>query len=145
MQVWNQQSNAKLNPTSAFGGQAPATPQQTAPLLARLAVNYPRMNQQYAGVSFWTMLGEQLVELGWSEERIRYAVNKMIREYEFPTFTAADFLKIDLDIPTFTGVEAERLPKDIKLAIAKFGDKWKICYLEDAKRLGLEYNEWKRY
>lgn len=128
---------------SVFRGMPAATPQQAMPLLARLAVNYPKMNQEYAGVSFWTMLGEQLVELGWSEQRIRYAVNHMIQNYKYQTFTAADFLEIDKDIPHWTSAEAENLPEGHKpLAMANFGDRWYVCYKEDAERLRLEHKTW---
>lgn len=129
--------------TSVFNGLPPATKQQIAPLLARLAVNFPKMNQQFAGVSFWTMLGEQLQELGWSEERVRYAVTLMLQNYKYQTFTAADFLSIDKDIPTFTTQQAEELPANHSpLTIAKIDGKWQVCFKADAERIGLEHREW---
>lgn len=101
------------------------------------------MNQQFAGVSFWTMLGEQLQELGWSEERVRYAVTLMLQNYKYQTFTAADFLSIDKDIPTFTTQQAEELPANHPpLAIAKIDGKWQVCLKADAERMGLEHREW---
>ena len=100
------------------------------------------MNQQFAGVSFWTMLGEQLQELGWSEERVRYAVTHMLQNYKYATFTAADFLEIDKDIPHWTSEQAEHLPTDQEYVTAKFPDKWWICLKADAERLGLQYNIW---
>lgn len=112
------------------------------PLLARLAVNFPKMNQQFAGVSFWTMLGEQLQDLGWSEQRVRYAVTLMIQNYKYATFTAADFLEIDKDIPHWTSAEVENMPTDQEYANAKFPDRWWICLKADAERLGLEYKPW---
>lgn len=130
--------------TSAFRGLAPATKNEVTPLLARLAVAFPSMNQQFAGVSFWTVLGEQLADEQWNESRVRYAVNYMLKNYQYKTFTVADFLKIDKDIPHWTGAEAENLPDGHKpLAMANFGDRWWICYKEDAERLGLEHKPWK--
>jgi hypothetical protein len=102
------------------------------------------MNQQFAGVSFWTVLGEQLQDEQWSEARVRYAVNYMLKNYQYKTFTIADFLKIDKDIPHWTSAEAENLPDGHKpLAMSNFGDKWRVCYQEDAERLGLEHKPWK--
>lgn len=112
------------------------------PLLARLAVNFPKMNQQFAGVSFWTMLGEQLQDLGWSEQRVRYAVTLMIQNYKYATFTAADFLEIDKDIPHWTSAEADLQPIDQEYVMAKFPDRWWVCLKADAERLGLEYKVW---
>lgn len=100
------------------------------------------MNQQFAGVSFWTMLGEQLQDLGWSEQRVRYAVTLMIQKYKYATFTAADFLEIDKDIPHWTSAEAESQPTNREYAMANFGEKWLICLKEDAERLGLEHKKW---
>lgn len=128
---------------SAFRGQPPVDSQMAAVLLARLAVNYPQMNTTYNGVSFWTVLGEQLIDEGWSEDRVRYAVNCMLKYYKYPTFTVADILQIDKNIQTFTAAEAELLPADHRpLAMANFGDKWRICYQYDAERMNLEYKQW---
>lgn len=131
-------------PTSAFRGLAPATSDEIAPMLARLAVAFPSMNQEFAGVSFWTVLGEQLRDEQWSEARIRYAVNHMLKNYHYKTFTIADFLKLDQDIPHWSAADAENLPDGHKpLAMANFGERWWVCYKEDAERLGLQYNDWK--
>lgn len=139
-----QSAQAVCRSTSEFRGLAPATKNEVAPLLARLAVAFPSMNQQFAGVSFWTVLGEQLADEQWSEARVRYAVNYMLKNYQYKTFTIADFLKIDKDIPHWTSAEAETLPDGHKpLAMANFGDRWWVCYQEDAERLGLEHKEWR--
>lgn len=100
------------------------------------------MNQQFAGVSFWTMLGEQLQDLGWSEQRVRYAVTLMIQNYKYATFTAADFLEIDRDIPHWTAIEVENMPTNQEYVIANFGDKWQICLKADAERLRLNHKLW---
>ena len=43
-----------------------------------------------------------------------------------------------------TAAEAETLPDGHKpLAMANFGDRWWVCYQEDAERLGLENRPWK--
>ena len=132
------------NPTSVFRGQPIIDSQMAAILLARLAVNYPQMNTTYNGVSFWTVLGEQLIDEGWSEDRVRYAVNCMLKYYKYPTFTVADILQIDKDIPHWSAADAENLPDGHKpLAMANFGDRWWVCYQEDAERLGLEHKPWK--
>ena len=133
---------SKSNHLSVFNGLPPAQPQQIKPLLARLAVNFPKMNQQFAGVSFWTMLGEQLQDLGWSEQRVRYAVTLMLQNYKYATFTAADFLEIDKDIPHWTSAEVENMPTNQEYVNAKFPDRWWICLKADAERLGLEYKTW---
>lgn len=132
------------NPTSAFRGLAPATKNEIMPLLSRLAVAFPAMNSVVEGVSFWMVLGEQLKDEQWSEARIRYAVKHMLKNYQYKTFTIADFLQIDKDIPHWTSAEAENLPDGHKpLAMANFGDRWLVCYKEDAEILRLEHKDWK--
>ena len=114
------------------------------PLLSRLAVAFPAMNSVVEGVSFWMVLGEQLKDEQWSEARIRYAVKHMLKNYQYKTFTIADFLQIDKDIPHWTSAEAENLPDGHKpLAMANFGDRWLVCYKEDAEILRLEHKDWK--
>ena len=68
----------------------------------------------------------------------------MLKNYQYKTFTIADFLKIDKDIMHMSAADAENLPEGHKpLAMANFGDRWWVCYKEDAERLGLEHKEWR--
>lgn len=132
---------------SLFYKEPPATPQQTAQLLARLAVNFPKMNQQYAGVSFWTVLGEQLVELGWSEKRIRYAVNYMLQNYKYQTFNTAEFLSIDKSIKIYNYNEffnkfgTTRVSGYCILKERSSDGRILFAITQEAKQLGLEIQE----
>lgn len=95
--------------------------------------------EEYTG--FWKELGEQLKELSWSKERIRYAVNRMIRKHQYPTFTIADFLMIDKELKVFTYEEADRLENHPPLVKVKL-DKWYIIYEKDAIEQQLPYERW---
>lgn len=96
-------------------------------------------------INFWTVLGEQLVQLGWSKQRIEYACNQLLRNCRFKEFRVAEFLQIDRLIPVisreeFDAINNRRQPHK-PIVYAHIGDKWQYVYQEDADIFGLtEYN-----
>lgn len=145
--VGRQEANS--NPLSVFSRQNPATKEEAMPLIYRLAVNFPAMsNTIQVGserINFWTVLGEQLVQLGWSKQRIEYACNQLLRNCRFKEFRVAEFLQIDRLIPVisreeFDAINNRRQPHK-PIVYAHIGDKWQYVYQEDADIFGLtEYN-----
>lgn len=137
------------NPLSVFNRQQPATAEEAMPLVYRLAVNFPAMSNTIKvgneRISFWTVLGEQLVQLGWSKQRIEYACNQLIRNCKFREFRIAEFLQIDRLIPVisredFVAINNRRQPHK-PIVSAHIGNSWQYVYQEDADMFGLtEYN-----
>ena len=129
---------------SVFRGCAPATVEQLMPLLYRLAVNFPAMGTTYTvgaeRISFWTVLGEQLAQLGWSAERTRYAVEYMLRRCPYKEFRVAEFLNLDKHVATlsnedFAAIERSRAPHKPIVSMQLDG-KQVLMFQEDADRLG---------
>lgn len=132
------------NALSVFRACAPATVEQIMPLLYRLAVNFPAMGTTYTvgteRISFWTVLGEQLAQLGWSAERTRYAVEYMLRRCPYKEFRVAEFLNIDQQVTTlsnadFAAIERSRVPHKPIVSV-QTGDRQVLMWQEDADRLG---------
>ena len=133
----------KENPLSIFAGQPVVEKETAMNLLARLAVNFPEMNTTYGDVSFWTVLGEQIMDEQWSEGRLRYAVNVMLKCFKYRKWNVAEFLDIDKNIDTWTAQEAELIPlPHAPLAMAHIGEKWCVCKKSDAERMGIEHRPW---
>ena len=140
---------ANDNPLSVFSRQQPATKEEAMPLVYRLAVNFPAMsNTIQVGnerISFWTVLGEQLVQLGWSKQRIEYACNQLLRNCKYKEFRVAEFLQIDRLISVisreeFAAINSRRQPHK-PIVCARIGGSWQYVYQEDADMFGLtEYN-----
>lgn len=138
------------NALSVFRGYAPATVEQLMPLLYRLAVNFPAMGTTYTvgaeRISFWTVLGEQLAQLGWSAERTRYAVEYMLRRCPYKEFRVAEFLNIDKHVTTlsnadFAAIERSRVPHKPIVSV-QAGDRQVLMWQEDADRIG--YKDYRR-
>lgn len=138
------------NALSVFRGYAPATVEQLMPLLYRLAVNFPAMGTTYTvgteRISFWTVLGEQLAQLGWSAERTRYAVEYMLRRCPYKEFRVAEFLNIDQHVNTisnadFAAIERSRAPHKPIVSV-QTGDRQVLMFQEDADMLG--YKDYRR-
>lgn len=115
------------------------------PYILRLAVNFPAMNTSYQSpnggtITFWTVLAEQLVTLGWSAERTRYAVEYMLRHCPYKEFRVAEFLNIDQQVTTlsnadFAAIERSRVPHKPIVSV-QTGDGQVLMWKEDADRLG---------
>ena len=117
------------------------------PHILRLAVNFPAMNTAYtagagnAQITFWTVLAEQVIALGWSAERVRYAVEYMLRNCPYREFRVAEFLQFDkniheIDNAEFAAIERSRAPHK-PIVAAQIDGKWRLFYQEDAERIGL--------
>ncbi len=134
------------SPLSVFRALPPATNQQVMPYILRLAVNFPAMNTTYPApqggqITFWTVLAEQVVALGWSAERTRYAAEYMLRNCPYREFRVAEFLNIDqyiheIDNAEFYRIEQSHTPHK-PIVVAQIGGKWRTIYQEDAERIGL--------
>lgn len=133
------------NPLSVFRNQPPATATEVMPLVYRLAVNFPAMsNTIQVGserISFWTVLGEQLVQLGWSRQRIEYACNQLLRNCPFREFRVAEFLQFDknvheIDNAEFAAIERSNMAHKPIVAV-RIDGKYKLLYKEEADALGL--------
>lgn len=117
------------------------------PLMYRLAVNFPAMNGTYTvgneKISFWTVLGEQIGQLGWSYERAKYAAEYMLRNCKYREFRVAEFLQIDKNVQTLSEEEfsiIERSKKPHKpLCVARMDGKFRTLYEEDAISIGIPY------
>ena len=124
---------------SYYRNQVPATEQEIKEVIACMAANYDRKT-----IDFWKGLKKILIEEKWSVERLRYAAKRLMYNVKFQTWTIAEFMEMDRTIERMTAAEAENLPDNHRpLAMAKFGDRWQICYKEDAERLGLDHKPWK--
>ena len=121
------------------------------PYILRLAVNFPAMNTAYqspAGgtITFWTVLAEQVISLGWSAERTRYAVEYMLRNCPYKEFRVAEFLNIDKQVTTlsnedFAAIERSRVPHKPIVSVQADG-KQVLMFQEDADSLG--YKNYRR-
>lgn len=137
--------SASSNPLSVFRNQPPATATEVMPLVYRLAVNFPAMGSTIQvgseRISFWTVLGEQLVQLGWSRQRIEYACNQLLRNCPYREFRVAEFLNIDSQVheitnAEFSAIERSRAPHK-PIVSTQIDGKWRLLYQEDAERIGL--------
>ena len=115
------------------------------PLVYRLAVNFPAMgNTIQVGserISFWTVLGEQLVQLGWSRQRIEYACNQLLRHCPYREFRVAEFLQFDknvheIDNAEFAAIERSHAPHKPIVAV-RIDGRYKLIYQDEADALGL--------
>lgn len=116
------------------------------PYILRLAVNFPAMNTAYQApqggqITFWTVLAEQVVALGWSAERTRYAVEQILRNCPYREFRVAEFLNIDSQVheitnAEFSAIERSRTPHK-PIVSTQIDGKWRLLYQEDAERIGL--------
>lgn len=137
--------SASSNPLSVFRNQPPATATEVMPLVYRLAVNFPAMsNAIQVGserISFWTVLGEQLVQLGWSRQRIEYACNQLLRNCPYREFRVAEFLQLDkniheIDNAEFAAIDRSNSPHKPIVAV-RIDGRYKLIYQEDADAIGL--------
>ena len=117
------------------------------PLMYRMAANFPAMNMTYTvgseRISFWTVLGEQIGQLGWSYERAKYAVDYMLRHCPYREFRVAEFLRLDeqvqpLSQDEFAAIERSRMPHK-PIVQACLGDKHCLLYQDDADKIGVPY------
>lgn len=94
-------------------------------------------------ISFWTVLGEQIGQLGWSYERAKYAAEYMLRNCKYREFRVAEFLQIDKNVQTLSEEEfsiIERSKKPHKpLCVARMDGKFRTIYEEDAISIGIPY------
>lgn len=137
--------SASSNQLSVFRNQPPATATEVMPLVYRLAVNFPAMsNAIQVGserISFWTVLGEQLVQLGWSRQRIEYACNQLLRNCPYREFRVAEFLQFDknvheIDNAEFTAINRSNAPHKPIVAV-RIDGMYKLIYQDDADALGI--------
>ena len=137
--------SASSNPLSVFRNQPPATATEVMPLIYRLAVNFPAMGSTIQvgseRISFWTVLGEQLVQLGWSRQRIEYACNQLLRNCPYREFRVAEFLQFDknvheIDNAEFTAINRSNAPHKPIVAV-RIDGRYKLIYQDDADALGI--------
>lgn len=137
--------SASSNPLSVFRNQPPATATEVMPLVYRLAVNFPAMGSTIQvgseRISFWTVLGEQLVQLGWSRQRIEYACNQLLRNCPYREFRVAEFLQFDknvheIDNAEFTAINRSNAPHKPIVAV-RIDGRYKLIYQDDADALGI--------
>ena len=135
------------NPLSVFRTCHPATPEQIMPLMYRMAANFPAMNMTYTvgseRISFWTVLGEQIAQLGWGYERTKYAAEYMLRNCKYREFRVAEFLQIDKNVQTisqeeFAAIECSRMPHK-PIVVTQVGDAYQMLYKDDADKIGVPY------
>lgn len=117
------------------------------PLMYRMAANFPAMNMTYTvgneRISFWTVLGEQIAQLGWSYERTKYAAEYMLRNCKYREFRVAEFLNIDRQVhmissEEFTAIERSRMPHK-PIVVTQVGDAYQMLYKDDADKIGVSY------
>lgn len=117
------------------------------PLMYRMAANFPAMNMTYTigneRISFWTVLGEQIAQLGWSYERTKYAAEYMLRNCKYREFRVAEFLQLDQEVQTisqedFAAIERARIPHK-PIVVAMLDGKAVLLYQEQADALRLTY------
>lgn len=117
------------------------------PLMYRMAANFPAMNMTYTisneRISFWTVLGEQIAQLGWSYERTKYAAEYMLRNCKYREFRVAEFLQLDQEVQTisqedFAAIERSRMPHK-PIVSAEVNGKHALLWLADAEKTGLPY------
>lgn len=117
------------------------------PLMYRMAANFPAMNMTYTigneRISFWTVLGEQIAQLGWSYERTKYAAEYMLRNCKYREFRVAEFLQLDKNVQTisqedFAAIERSRMPHK-PIVSAELNGKHVLLWLADAEQAGLPY------
>ena len=138
---------------SVFRTLPPARNTEVMPYILRLAVNFPAMNTAYQSpsggtITFWTVLAEQVIALGWSAERTRYAVEYMLRNCPYKEFRVAEFLNIDQKVSTlsnedFAAIERSRAPHKPIVSMQADG-KQVLMFQEDADSLGYK-NYSRRY
>ena len=138
-------ASGSSNLLSVFRNQPPATATEVMPLIYRLAVNFPAMGSTIQvgseRISFWTVLGEQLVQLGWSRQRIEYACNQLLRNCPYREFRVAEFLQFDknvheIDNAEFTAINRSNAPHKPIVAV-RIDGRYKLIYQEDADALGI--------
>lgn len=116
--------------------------------MLRLAVNFPAMNTAYtagagngAQITFWTVLAEQVIALGWSAERVRYAVEYILRNCPYREFRVAEFLQLDKHIheisnAEFAAIERSNMPHK-PIVSAQIDGRYRLLWQYEADALGL--------
>lgn len=100
------------------------------------------MNKTEEDKEFWKLLAKQLKKLAWSKERIEYAVDRMVRNHEYLTFTIADVVSKDKQFKVFTYEQADNLKRNGKEFAKIKLDKWYIVFKEDAIKNLIPYEDW---
>lgn len=124
---------------SFYRNQQPATEKEIDSILGSLIVNYHTKPKE-----FWLELKKFLIRKGWSKDRLQYAADKLVDEQVYHNWVFADLVAKDREIKKWTTAEAESIPVPHRpLALTNFGEgMWRVCYKEDAERLGLEHKVW---
>ena len=124
----------KLKP-SEFGNLPAATLEEASIAIQQLSMFFPKMPS-----TFFAMLAKFAVKKCLSKARIEYAVEWLLNNHNYPTFTLADFLNADKEIHWLTYEEAMSLEMPHKpLVTINFGNRIYTVYKEDAERCGYEY------
>lgn len=124
---------------SFYRNQEAATESEIDTILRSLIVNYHTKPKE-----FWIELKRFLIRKGWSKERLQYAADKLVDEQVYHNWVFADLVAKDRAIKKWTTAEAESIkPPHRPLALANFGEGvWRVCFKQDAERLGLEHKPW---
>jgi hypothetical protein len=130
------------NPLSIFNIYPPAKPEDIATAIKELMASFKQMNKTEEDKEFWKLLAKQLKKLAWSKERIEYAVDRMVRNHEYLTFTIADVVSKDKEFKVFTYEQADSLKGNEKEFAKIKLDKWYIVFKEDAIKNMIPYEDW---
>ena len=100
---------------SVFANGEPASPAHTLSCVAKMRANYPDMS-----ASFFNTLTEYIAKSGFTNERLQYAVDKLLLTHPYKTFTISDLLSIDARVKLYSYEEACTLVTSGKAQFSDF-------------------------
>lgn len=124
---------------SVFSKQAPASDNDIVNEMARLSIAFPQVEPR-----FWGLLSEEVRKAQWSQQRIEYAVTRILHEHTYTTLTMADILRMDSKIKVYTFDEIYRKYGTTQVAgyciIKRRDDDGRVLYatIHDAEAAGVE-------
>jgi hypothetical protein len=130
---------------SIYYDQQPAKPEAILQQVARLKVAFPNNNDPL----FYTILTEELVESGMSEQQLKDAIRNVIRHNQYKSFSIADIFNFDKRVKFYTWSEVRQLAGEFpspKFPRMKFkcerGEYFKWVRYEDAIEFNLPIDSW---
>lgn len=94
MQIMKSDSGEKS--ISLYNG-AEASPRQIAVAMSRLKTAFPKMDN-----AFFNLLAERVMDNGFSEKRLKDAINDILDNFRYKELTVADIIKFDKRVKLYS-------------------------------------------
>lgn len=120
---------------SLFGNMPEAGKYEVAMWAKRLAICFPAMPAE-----FWGLVAKKAVAECLSLKRLQYIEQKLTSEHQYSTLTMADIFKYDMPVKVIGLYEWTRQYVGIEVAAFNYGGQRLHTTIEEADRLGIEYD-----